>query len=1111
MWEGRRGGPRWRTIPAVMLVIVLLASSIGLLQPAIHTSSERAVRTVFGTGVTNHGPPQPSETRDAQLEPSSGIIATPGSVIRTVFPGYNTSLPGSFVSSVSAWEVGTPAYVPSTDSIWFPQRSVPVAGIPAPSTSPAAVFNISRGQFDQLVTNLSNTSAFAYDPGNGVLYATQPYTDTVLAVNPRTGTPVGQPIPVGTDPTAIALDPESNDLFVANAGSSNLTVISALDDRVLYGSIAVGADPLALADDPQNGLIFVANGGSSTVSWMIATDPEVPQEAIPLYWGPAKGIAYSPATGNIVATIPSSGYATLISAASQAVITSTNVGVGVTAAQVSENGSTFILGNASGTNVVLVDSTMGKMINSNVPVGQGVTQLITNPASGEMLCWASEPRVLDSLNLTSNRVQSATTDTAPEIVSVAGSSAQSRVFGLSENESLVYDLDTTKLNEAGPVIPTTGNPVSGVVDYATNELYIGTTAGLDVFNASTGDLISTVSGLTQESSQLALDTSDGLLWLMNSVSGVSAVNLTTNRLAFSTGILTYTGCSVGIAVGPTDHAIFVLVSASKVAVLNSTNGHSLVSAINVGSNVTSIAFDPADGELYAAGDEISLINGSSFVVNAAPILLGGSHHVLGEVYDPTREDIYVSTSGLLPGEQGVVSVVEGASIGSSEGSVADIPVGEVPGSLGLVASLENSTFGSGMIWVANGGSGTISVLASPPEVTSFSASPSTVDLGFPTTIIVRSQGGGGPSRVSYSGLPPGCAESDSFEFNCTPTSAGTFRITANVSDSFGYYSNQSTLLTVSTSLGIRALLSPETLPYIDVGVALSGTASASNGSPPYDYTWSFSDGTFVSGPNASHTFGRAGIFEVTAEVRDATGATNSSSAVVVVVAKPSAAITYAPGNATDVNVPIEFEGVVAGGVDPEREVWAFGDGTTWSGENTSHAWTRAGNFSISLSSTDALGLTATTSVQIDVHPALTATFSQTGGADSQPVSPGTEVDFNASASGGTRPYLVTWSFDDGSYAVGPGVNHSYARPGSFTVTATLSDAVGASVTTNISVSVVANSTASAGLNSPGSGFGSGLFLGLIVGAVVAAAVLYAVGLRRGARPPSGPVSPYVPP
>ena len=96
-------------------------------------------------------------------------------------------------------------------------------------------------------------------------------------------------------------------------------------------------------------------------------------------------------------------------------------------------------------------------------------------------------------------------------------------------------------------------------------------------------------------------------------------------------------------------------------------------------------------------------------------------------------------------------------------------------------------------------------------------------------------------------------------------------------------------------------------------------------------------------------------------------------------------------------------------------------------------------------------------------------------------------------------------------ATGLSADHRYAAAGTYSASATLTDAVGAMVRTNLSVVVAPTPTSGGAISSPGGGLATGLFLGLILGGVFAAVVLFIARPRRGERTPPAPVSPYVPP
>jgi YVTN family beta-propeller protein len=1033
--------------------------------------------------------------------------ASAGSVVRTVFPGFNTSLPGSFTSSVATWQVGTPTYVPSTDTLWFPQRSVPVPGYPTPTIAPAAVYNLSTGGFTELVTNLSNASALAYDPGNGYVYATLPASNSVAVVNPRTGAIVDSSIPVGVAPVALALDRNANLLFVANSGSSNVTVIDALTNTVSIPGVTVGADPLSLAFDPHDKVVFVTSGVTEFVYEINAASPTSNVNRTGIYYSPVSEISYSAISGNLVATDPSSAYATIINASRQALMTSIEVGQGVLSATTSANGTEFVLGNASGGDLVVLSTSNGSRVGNDISVDRDATELVVDPLSGQVFCWTSSSRILESVNLSSRVATPAAHTTSPELLSMSSLVTQSRVYVSSGNEPLIYGLDATQLRQSSLVL--TGLiPQSVVSDPSNNRLYVGTSDGLSVFSATTGQLNATGHGLTGNCSQLVLDRPDNLLWLANDRL-VYAVNLTTLQVEITTGLQLPAGSTQGIAIDAVDGDTFVLNSSSTVTVLTSLTGYSVGPGIGVGANVTSLAFDPADDQVYAAGDRVTMVDGATLAVDGSTSPLGVSHRVLSEVYEPSREFMYIASTGLLPGEQGTVTALDGSSVGASEASAVEVPVGEVPDAFGVVTSGNSTAPASAMIWVANELSGTISVLASPPQITYFGASPSPVDVGYPTSVRVTFVGGAGASVISYSGLPPGCLASNQPSLNCTPSAPGLFNVTATLTDTLGDATNATAPLVVARAMVVHPGFSA--FPLFEAGVPFQVWSYASNGVPPYSYEISFGDGAIVPGPNATHTYKVPGTFVVMIGARDATGAVANFSIGLTIVAGLTVTLNAVPGNVTDVDLPVMLVSNANGGMGPRYQNWTFGDGTESSGPNASHAWTHSGNYTVTFAYTDGWGVTASRSMEVAVHPSLAATFSAGNTSSSSPATPGSPVGFSANISGGTPPYQERWSFGDGSYADGLSVNHSYASTGTYSVKVTLTDAVGASVTTTLSVTVAASPSSSGGVSALNGGFVSGLFLGLVLGGVAAAVVLFVAGLRKGGRPPAGPPTPYVPP
>jgi PKD repeat protein len=135
--------------------------------------------------------------------------------------------------------------------------------------------------------------------------------------------------------------------------------------------------------------------------------------------------------------------------------------------------------------------------------------------------------------------------------------------------------------------------------------------------------------------------------------------------------------------------------------------------------------------------------------------------------------------------------------------------------------------------------------------------------------------------------------------------------------------------------------------------------------------------------------------------------------------------------------------------------WDFGDGSTASGTVVQHSFDDVGNFAITLTVTDAFGLSAsrTKTITIDGGEAPTAAFVS---SPDEPVA-GAPVFFNASESTATAGRTIvsyTWNFGDSTgTASGKIISHTYAAAGTYNVTLTVRDDAGNTATATNSVDV----------------------------------------------------------
>lgn len=134
--------------------------------------------------------------------------------------------------------------------------------------------------------------------------------------------------------------------------------------------------------------------------------------------------------------------------------------------------------------------------------------------------------------------------------------------------------------------------------------------------------------------------------------------------------------------------------------------------------------------------------------------------------------------------------------------------------------------------------------------------------------------------------------------------------------------------------------------------------------------------------------------------------------------------------------------------------WDFGNGSTGSGETTTHAFSGPGTYFVRLTLVDALGRSASTTRSITVGqgavPSAAFTFSPT-----DPVV-GDLVNVNgtqSTAATGRRIVSWAWNFGNGESASGPLASVRYTTARTYTITLTVTDDIGRTNTTSRTLQV----------------------------------------------------------
>jgi PKD repeat protein len=234
------------------------------------------------------------------------------------------------------------------------------------------------------------------------------------------------------------------------------------------------------------------------------------------------------------------------------------------------------------------------------------------------------------------------------------------------------------------------------------------------------------------------------------------------------------------------------------------------------------------------------------------------------------------------------------------------------------------------------------------------------------------------------------------------------------------------------------------------------TASASGGTGPYSFTWTFGDGATGTGATAYHSYSTAGSYNVVLTAKDSSSSqqTATSQQTITVTSTPPPPPSLTASFTTSLSNPvvgqtISFTGSATGGTSPYTYTWNFGDSSTGSGNPVSHVYSSAGTYSVVLTVTDAAGHVASATNSVTVTSPLSASFTYS------PSNPGvlTSVQFTGAATGGTAPYSYSWSFGDGTTGTGASATHSYLLPGTYTVTLTVADANGLTATSSSTITV----------------------------------------------------------
>jgi immune inhibitor A len=213
------------------------------------------------------------------------------------------------------------------------------------------------------------------------------------------------------------------------------------------------------------------------------------------------------------------------------------------------------------------------------------------------------------------------------------------------------------------------------------------------------------------------------------------------------------------------------------------------------------------------------------------------------------------------------------------------------------------------------------------------------------------------------------------------------------------------------------------------------------------YLWDFGDGNTSPLAQPTHTYRKGGDYSVSLEITDTTGANIKTIKKVSI----SAALDITTTNTLN-GFDVTLSSSTTGGVTPYTYLWDFGDDTTSSLSALTHSYSKVGNYTVTLSVTDAIGQQKKKNLDLTIKSTISVDFSHK--ITNQIVS------FVGTVTDPIGNTTIKWDFGDNGTSTELSPTHNYATVGNYVVKIAASDDSGTTKTLskNITISPVLKST-----------------------------------------------------
>jgi PKD repeat protein len=266
---------------------------------------------------------------------------------------------------------------------------------------------------------------------------------------------------------------------------------------------------------------------------------------------------------------------------------------------------------------------------------------------------------------------------------------------------------------------------------------------------------------------------------------------------------------------------------------------------------------------------------------------------------------------------------------------------------------------------------------------------------------------------------------------------GVYSVTLSVRNSAG-----------SNAVTKEGLITVRSLPVADFSAnRTSGTAplvvkftDGSSGGPT-SWTWNFGDGTSSTEQNPVHEYSVPGVYTVSLTAANDVGTSEKTkSGYITVGERLTAAFTYTTSNPENL-APLTVAFRDASGDSPTLWTWNFGDGHMTTEKNPIHTFTKAGNYTVTLTVSDGFA-SSSASQTIEVKPRLIPNFKVEPSTGSAPLRVQL-IDQTIGTPNSWRWVIIRDALNMTVFDPGHATEtYTFNEPGSYDVLLTVSDAYG---------------------------------------------------------------------